>query len=936
MYLNIEGFTAHKAQLIWVVNKWRPIVICLVETHITNELQENELEIEGYKSIHAFSTSRYTGGSSIYVKKEFKFKQIINRVIEKNMWISGIHMKLRSKHYNILSLYHSPNASASDFLLKLEDILYEYTVKPDTLLLLGDFNIDLDKDTFYSRKLKGIIERSGLYQLVEQSTRITQQSATKIDLFITSDKKIEHKVHYTPKITDHSIITIDIPEMPIYPRIITYQNMHNFNELQFQLDLIDYRWPENIQSLDEVANSLVETIKEKVDHHAPIVVKEIVCKWGNKQWWTPEIECIITERDRKYKKAIITNSEDDWRVYRQQRNLVVQKIREQKKNYYQEKIDETRGDSKEMWKNLKSIMNGNKMGYKSADGIVFNGQLKTESIEIANCFNDFFIDSLHALTTVPGPVESQEIINRIVTPTDKFDKFKQLQMSELRKIVNNLNNKKSSIDGINTRILKLAFEVIGNRFLQLINQSLETGCFPKDWKVSVVVPIEKVSGAVRCEDHRPINMVATYEKLLETVVNNQVREYVQENKLLTDAQAGFRVRHSCESALQTVISKWKIALDNKRLVGVVLLDFRRAFETINRKLLIRKLHKYGFEGNVLKWFSQYLETRTQKTKYKEHFSSVKVNDHGVPQGTVLGPELFVLYINDIVKVVKKCGIQLFADDTLLFAEGDTVQDIVNLLNEDLENIYRWLWSNSLRVNIDKTKCMVLKSRYNVIDTYNHNGIVINGNRIEQVNECKYLGVIIDERLTFSSHANYISKKVSRKINLLCRMGRDLSSWTKLLIYKTIVLPHFNYCSTILYMFNKGDVGSIQRKQNQALRCILGCGRYSRIRDMLELTNLLSIKQNIYYNTMIVMYKIKNNLYPEHILNNLQMVGDIHGYNTRSTSNFYVSRVNSSFAQNNLFYKGLIDFNYIPIEIKNQNFNNFKRLLRRYVVENLSI
>lgn len=489
---------------------------------------------------------------------------------------------------------------------------------------------------------------------------------------------------------------------------------------------------------------------------------------------------------------------------------------------------------------------------------------------------------------------------------------------------------------MNSKILRLSFEVIGDKFLDLINTSLEKGCFPKKWKLSTIVPIEKVRRTRQCEEYRPINMVPTYEKLLETVANNQMREYVEQERLLTNFQAGFRRKHSCESALQTVISRWKSALSEGRVVGVVFIDFRRAFETINRELLILKLQKYGIEGSVLKWFTEYLQARSQQTKYNGEVSTVKENKHGVPQGTVMGPDLFVLYINDIVNVINNCELQLFADDTILFIESEDVESVVQKINGDLVRLYKWLCSNSLSVNVNKTKVMILKSRYNLIDTYNHSDFLIDNKKIVQVKEFKYLGVVIDENLTFTNHADYIIKKVTKKINYLCRIGRNLSSWSKLLIFKTIVLPHFNYCSTIMYMFQKGDVEVLQRRQNCALRHILGCNRRTRVRDMLEATKLLSVKQNILLNTMTVIYKIKNGMYPEHILEKLQLVSDIHNYNTRGRQNFYVACVHSSFAQNSLFHKGLVDFNNLPDCIKNLNFDGFRVGLRKYIVENHGI
>lgn len=426
-----------------------------------------------------------------------------------------------------------------------------------------------------------------------------------------------------------------------------------------------------------------------------------------------------------------------------------------------------------------------------------------------------------------------------------------------------------------------------------------------------------------------------YEKLLEVIVNDQIREYIEDNKLLTHCQAGFRKRNSCESSLQTVLSKWKFAVDRRKIVGVVFLDFKRAFETINRELLILKLQKYGFGPKIINWITDYLNNRTQRTKIYNCESSLKSTRFGVPQGTVLGPNLFILYINDIINSIKKCSVQLFADDTLLYFIGDNESDVVKVINEELEGVHHWLHNNSLKLNVGKTKLMILKGRYSSAPTYTHSGIVIENEVIEQVAEWKYLGVMIDENMTFSNHATYVGNKVAKTVNLLGRISKNLSMWSKSLIYKTIILPHFNFCSSILYMLNNTELSSLQRKQNQALRIILNCNRYTSVKFLLEATSQLSVKQIVHYNTMLIIFKIRNNLYPEHLLNERLFVDDVHNYETRSRGSFYVATAATSSGQNQIFHRGLVEYNNLPKCVKDSDsLSSFKVKCRDFIRKNV--
>lgn len=937
MYLNIQSLPQHKTQLEWTISQWKPIIICLSETHVTEDFQNNEIDIEGYNAITTYSTSQHTGGTIIYIKNELQYTVTINESIYMNMWISGIQFSIKKHKYNILNLYHSPSSRDAEFLEKLEEILEQYVTKPGTFILVGDFNINVAKNTHYSNKIKSIIENYGLYQKIDTFTRITKESATIIDLMITNEKDIPYQIHLTPKITDHCIMTVDLmcDDKQNYYKQIS-RNFKNFIELNFQLDLIGTKWVPNSTDTNYLAETLVDSIISTLNKHAPIEEKTVKSRWANKQWWTPTIGLEIIERDKMYTRATITQHEQDWITYKIQRNKVVQIIRHQKEIFYHEKIDEVKHDTVEMWKTLKQLVKGDKTANKK-EGIIFNNEIERDEKEIAEKFNRYFLNSLETIVTCPNQNQIDEILNNINICEYKLEKFKLIEFCELKKIVNNLKNKKSSVDGITTKILQLAFEIIGDRFLQLINNSLESGSFPRMWKTSTVIPLEKINNTIKCEQHRPINMVPIYEKLLETVVNEQIIDYIETNKLLTIKQAGFRKRNSCESALQTVIAKWKNALNEKKVIGVIFLDFRRAFETIDRKLLLLKLRKFGLGPKIINWMSEYLTDRTQITKYNNSVSSMKNSIFGVPQGTVLGPNLFLLYINDIVQYVNKCNIQLFADDTLLYLIGENVDEIVNTINEELRIIEKWLSGNSLDVNTSKTKFLIIKSKYNMIDINSHSGIYINGESIEQVRECKYLGVIIDENLTFSSHASYLTNKIAKKVNYLGRVGNVIGTWTKLLIYKTIILPHLNFCASILFLLNNTEISNMQKKQNQALRTILKCSRYTSIRYMLESTGLLSVKQTIFVNAMTVIYKIKNGLLPPHLLEECTFVEDIHNYDTRSRGNFYVTTVTTNYSQNNLFHKGLIEFNKLPVELKNsESLVSFKNKCRKYAVEYVDI
>lgn len=362
------------------------------------------------------------------------------------------------------------------------------------------------------------------------------------------------------------------------------------------------------------------------------------------------------------------------------------------------------------------------------------------------------------------------------------------------------------------------------------------------------------------------------------------------------------------------------------------IDFKRAFETIDRNRLIGKLEGYGLGEKVLKLFKTYLVERFQKTKYGSEMSAEAETRFGVPQGSVLGPTLFTLYINDIKSAIHNCSVNLFADDTILFYCAKDVRIIEQKMNEDLKLIDTWLAFNSLKSNSSKSKCMLINSGR--ADSSQKINIFMSGEKLEQVLEIKYLGVIVDYKLNFKSHVEYITKKIAKKINFLSRISNDISLFTRITIYKSIISPHFEYCGTILYLLNQTDMQLLQKLQNRAMRVILKCNRYTPITVMLDTLQFMSVKQRIYYNTIIFIFKIKEGLLPDYLNDRIQYVHETHEHNTRQKDDFYIKLKQRNYSQNYLYFNGLRLFNTLPGDIKTiKKLNHFKRVVNTYIKSN---
>jgi hypothetical protein len=295
-----------------------------------------------------------------------------------------------------------------------------------------------------------------------------------------------------------------------------------------------------------------------------------------------------------------------------------------------------------------------------------------------------------------------------------------------------------------------------------------------------------------------------YVGSLNTPTNNVSLDvslhFLKENSILINEQSGFRENHSCESSLNLVLTSWKEDIQNNKIIVGVFLDLKRAFETLERDILLKLMQGEGVNNEEQAWFQDYFTGRLQKTQFGESTSSELPNELGVAQGSCLGPSLFFFYMNRIYEAVgNDCKFNLFADDTLISVAENSLEEAVTKINKTLESLSKWFKQYKLKLNAEKTKYMVITYRKNIqIDTVR---VRIDDVELERVTEIKYLGVIIDDKLKFDSNVEYIIKKAAKKVILIGRLS--LTTTSKIMLYKSIVAPHFEYCSSILFLANEG-------------------------------------------------------------------------------------------------------------------------------------
>lgn len=906
-----------------MVKNKKPSLILLSETHLTKDIEDSEVNIKGYKLLRCDSTSKHTGGVAIYSKNHLNINIVHCENYTNNFWTLCVKIINKSINGMFAVIYHSPSTSDASFIEYFKKWFDKYIRHEILTVIVGDFNINLLKNDFYCEKMKSVLKSLGMKQFVSEPTRITKNSKSLIDYVISNRYKMKVKVLLNEKISDHSTIICDLKQKcENNGRIEIKSKISNYSKEIFIDNLTQIDWTEAFKfNVNEKANFVVSNLKKCFSQF----VQEIELQSLNSQvWYNKDLFYLKIKRDNAFQKAVLTELEINWINYIEINKEYKFKTKTTKNNYYKNKLNNAEHNQKKMWKVLKEIVNGTREYFNNY--IEFNGVKINDTQLITNNFNQYFVNSIIEINNSIPHQSELDFIN--IKKVDNVFKFRIINYEDIINVLKQIRCE-SDCELLNKTILQDALTFIGLSFLDVINSSLETGVFPKEWKISILIPVPKVQNTVKAEEFRPINQLPTYEKILEGVVKNQFNEHLETSNILIEEQFGFRKGHSCEMALNVILINWKEEIDNGNRIISVFLDLKRAFETITRERLITKLEKYGVEGVEKQWFESYLTNRFQRTKMNGKISDIIEVPFGVPQGAKLAADLFIVYINDINQCLKYCKIALFADDTLIYIIDPHTISAKNKINEDLERINKWLNVNKLKLNTTKTKCMV----FNKESDLNDRDIVIkiNNEEIQQVKSIKYLGMFIDNNLKMAEQVDYIIKKVSKKIGFLGRISMKLPLWHRITLYKTIIAPHFEYCSSILYTCNKGDFAKLQKQQNRAMRIILRCPFLISIELMLDTLCWMSIQQRIIFKTLIYIFKIKHDLLPNILCKKIQYVNQRHSYPVRNAQDFNINKVNKVSTSNSIFFKGLQQFNSLPDVIKEEeNLSIFKKLLSSYI------
>ena len=476
-------------------------------------------------------------------------------------------------------------------------------------------------------------------------------------------------------------------------------------------------------------------------------------------------------------------------------------------------------------------------------------------------------------------------------------KFREVTEAEVIRVVKSVKSNACGIDDISAHYLKLSIDSIAPVITHIINSSFKHRRFPDRWKQAIIKPIPKT-------DFRPISLLPAISKIIEKIACSQMCTFFETDSELDKLQSAYKKFHSTNTALLNITDDIYKALDKSQITFLILLDYSKAFDCANHRLILMKLKAAGFHEDAISWILSYLLERKQCVKTDSGISRWITMKNGVPQGSILGPLLFLVLVSDLYKSICNGKYHMYADDTQLYYHC-TVNEIdatISKINSDLEKVLIFSNVNCLKLNTSKSNFIIIGSRPNLskVSKKTLPPIVINNEVIERKTRVKNLGVIFDEPFTWTNHVNKAISTAFFKLRQAYRHKNFLSEESKIAICETYVLCHFNYCDTVYFNIASFLKNKIQKVQNTCFRFIFGLKKYDHVSVCLEKLKTLNMHERRVLHGLSLMHRINKKLVPQYLIERITRNEDLHTYNTRHRKNIVSVKCNTVLRKNSFF------------------------------------
>ena len=942
MHANVSSLDANKKHIKGLLfnSDVIPDIIGISETRLNEDYNMAKTDIEGYHPMvfkHSNTGDSDFGGVGLYISKSLKYDIRSDLDFDfdgcETTFIELKTGQMKRKNVIIGAIYRHPHNNHDTFYLNLGKLLKKITEKY-SVILCGDVNINTASENRAStaKEYKNLLLSYGCINLINKYTRIQTDingltTKTVIDHILTNhDTNLVESGVVTYHVSDH------LPVISMFDVGVERLRQHNYTVKRFYNNSGKTIYTESLkESLQNVFNA------NNVFDNPDIALQKLISaihtaegvafprrKFSNKKakkfrrsWMTTGILASINHRDKLFKEQLGKNDQALSAEYRKYRNKVTRIIEKAKDMDMYRSFENIVNNPKKVWCKINTKFLHKKHCGSALPSELFDGKERIiDKNKIANKLNGHFVNKGHILASKLPQAEISVLDSMRQRNENSISSWDYFLIQEVLDIIKNdiCNNKSPGYDNVPAVLIKWAAEIIAPILVKILNRCRELGEYPNCLKTAKVTALHKGSDRWIVDNYRSISVLTHINKIFEKLLHARLNDFVTKHKILENNQFGFRKGHSTSHGITHLHETILESIEKKKICVALFIDLKSAFDTINHQILEQKLDHYGIRGKALELLSSYLKDRKQFIKADDIESSILQVLCGVPQGSVLGPLLFIIYINDI-STCSELSTLLFADDAVLTFSHESLKYLERRFNTEIQKMHHWFIANKLTLNLKKTKFMLFSQKKKKKTKEHKFRLNINKFCIKQVSEMKYLGAILDNKLNWHNHIQYLCTKLAKAAGIIYKVRNRAPQSVLMLLYHSLVGTYLRYGIASWGSAKTTALSKLRTLQNKVVRYITYSSGNSNITDEYKKLDILMLDELYNLEVGKFMYRSSSLLLPTSFDEYFTKIDHHHYTRARANANLTFPRPRTNFGKQSIKYMGVKIWNEIPTDVK---------------------